>query len=340
MHTVAAPLPPLGLHSLIGLWQFTPWLDLAVLISLAAYTWGMATVARAHPARPWQWWRGLAFLGGLAVIVVAVDSSVGAYDDELFAAHMAQHLLLLAVAPALLLAGRPALLLLHACRNPWHTWTKNALRHPIVNALRFPPLGMALYVAVVVGTHLSSFMNVTLNNPLVHDGEHLLYLATGYLFYLTAIGGEPIRWRLTFPAQFAMLAYVMAVDAFTGVVLMQTNYVMFPAYAAIHRTWGPSLLADLHLSGAIMWVGGDAIMALVLLTLALQVIRGTRPMDNPRWIEQVRAQTLLGSTEPTGRPSRNLDTDAAVLDAYNRRLAVLNQQPPDGHDRAPIRRDR
>ena len=89
-----------------------------------------------------------------------------------------------------------------------------------------------------------------------------------------------------------------------------------------------------------MWVGGDAIMALVLLTLALQVIRGTRPMDNPRWIEQVRAQTLLGSTEPTGRPSRNLDTDAAVLDAYNRRLAVLNQQVPDGHDGPPARQDR
>ena len=88
MHTVAAPLPPLGLHSLIGLWQFTPWLDLAVLISLAAYTWGMATVARAHPARPWQWWRGLAFLGGLAVIVVAVDSSVGAIAPSLPAASM------------------------------------------------------------------------------------------------------------------------------------------------------------------------------------------------------------------------------------------------------------
>src|SRR5665213_1279708 len=318
------PLGPLGVHQFVTRWQFTPWLDLVLAVTVAAYLWGMLRVARAHPARPWPWWRALTFLAGLVVIVVAVDSSIGVYDDQLFADHMVQHLLLLAVAPALLLAGRPVLLLMHASRNPLHTWTKHVLRHPVTAAVTFPLTGMCLYVAVVVGTHLSSFMSLTLTHPLVHDGEHLLYLVTGYLFYLTVIGGEPIRWRLTFPAQFALIAFAMAVDAFTGVILIETNYEMFPEYAALHRTWGPSLLADLHLGGTIMWVGGDAIMAVVAVVLALQVVRGERRMDNPRWIEQVRVGTLLGADAGTGRQTRDVDEDDAAFEAYNRRLADMD----------------
>ena len=317
-------LPPLGVHQLVTRWEFTPWPDLALAITLVVYLWGMWRVARAHPTRPWPWWRTLTFLAGLAVIVVAVDSSIGVYDDELFSDHMVQHLLLLAVAPPLLLVGRPVLLLMHASRNPLHTWTKRVLRHPVTTAVTFPLVGMGLFVAVVVGTHLSSFMSLTLSHPLVHQGEHLLYLVTGYLFYLTVIGGEPIRWRLTFPLQFGLIAFAMAVDAFTGLVLMQTNYEMFPEYAALHRTWGPSLLADLHLGGAIMWVGGDAIMTVVVLVLVLQVVRGRRRMDNPRWLEQVRVGTLLGGDAGVGRRVRDVDEDDAAFEAYNRHLADLD----------------
>ena len=47
------------------------------------------------------------FLAGCAVIVIATQSSIGAYDDVLFWIHMVQHVLLLMVAPPLLLS-RPA----------------------------------------------------------------------------------------------------------------------------------------------------------------------------------------------------------------------------------------
>ena len=287
-------VPPLTASHALTQWQLTPALDLALVATLVVYAWGMVRVARRHPTNRWPWVRALAFTAGLAVVAVSVDSAVGVYDDTLFADHMVQHLLLISVAPPLLVAGRPVLLLLHASRNPLHTWTKRVLRSRVMTALTFPLVGAGLYTAVVVGTHLSSFMSLTLTHPLVHQGEHLLYLVAGYLFFLPVIGGEPIRWRLTFPAQFALLGYAMAVDAFTGVVLMETNYVMFPEYAAEPRTWGPSLLDDLHLGGATMWVGGDAIMAVVLLVLVAQVMRGRRTMDNPRWLEQARVGALLG----------------------------------------------
>ena len=71
----------------------------------AAYLAGAWRVGRRHPARPWPRHRTLAFLLGLAVIAIAVQSSAGAYDDVLFSAHMVQHLLLIMAAPPLPGAG-------------------------------------------------------------------------------------------------------------------------------------------------------------------------------------------------------------------------------------------
>src|SRR5919106_2744796 len=47
------------------------------------------------------------FAAGIAALVLALSSPLSALDDELFWAHMAQHVLLLVVAPPLLLLGRP-----------------------------------------------------------------------------------------------------------------------------------------------------------------------------------------------------------------------------------------
>ena len=48
-----------------------------------------------------------AFFGGLLTIVIALDSPIDAYADQLFWVHMLQHILLLTVAPPLILLGRP-----------------------------------------------------------------------------------------------------------------------------------------------------------------------------------------------------------------------------------------
>jgi putative copper resistance protein D len=44
---------------------------------------------------------------------------------------------------------------------------------------------------------------------------------------------------------------------------------MFPAYLALHRTWGPSLVDDLHIGGVLMWVAGDTLMLWPMVPVAL-----------------------------------------------------------------------
>jgi cytochrome c oxidase assembly factor CtaG len=65
----------------------------------------------------------------------------------------------------------------------------------------------------------------------------------------------------------------MPVDTLVGVVLMLAPHELFPAYARAGRTWGPSLLTDLHDGGLIMFAGSDLIMAGLAVVLAASLVR-------------------------------------------------------------------
>jgi cytochrome c oxidase assembly factor CtaG len=333
---LADPTAPLTRHDALTAWQFVPQVSAALTAAFLLYLFGTWRVRREHPSRPWPLRRTLSFAAALAAIAVATQSSIGAYDDVLFWIHMVQHLLLIMVAPPLLVTGRPVMLLLHAAGNPVHTWTKKAIRSRAVTGLTCPFVAAPVYAAVIVGTHLTSFMNTVLVHPLVHDLEHLLYLAAGYLFFLPVLGSEPIRWRLSYPGKFFLLALAMPVDTFVGVVLTQANHELFPAYAASGRDWGPSLLADLHAGGAVMWVGGDALMLLYILILAVAVLRErSDKVTAGRWLESARLATLAAHASQAGAAavvsdSATADTDEhlAAYNAYLARLAGREQPVP------------
>src|SRR5215468_9042992 len=212
-------LPAFGWRAVLTQWEFAPDVTAVAVAVAAAYLWGTWRVARRHPARPWPWWRAALFLGGVAVVVMAIESGIGAYDEVLAWDHMVQHLLLLMVAPPLLVAGQPVTLLLHASRNPLHTQVKRIVRSRPVAWITWPGFVVAAYAATVVGTHLTGFMNLVTEYDAVHQAEHVLYLVVGYLYFLPLIGREPIKWKVSYPLRLFLLFIAMPVDAFTGVVL-------------------------------------------------------------------------------------------------------------------------
>jgi putative copper resistance protein D len=63
------------------------------------------------------------------------------------------------------------------------------------------------------------------------------------------------------------------VDTFTGLALVNTGHEIFPHYFDVQRTWGPSLVNDLHIGGAIMWVGGDTLMVVAMIPVVVQWLR-------------------------------------------------------------------
>src|SRR6202167_2073358 len=268
-------LPPFGFSEVVSRWQFAPVVTGFVVVAAGLYLWGVLRVRRRHPARPWPLARTGLFLGGLAVVVIATESGIGRYDDVLFSDHMVQHLMLLMIAPPLLVVGQPVTLLLHASRNPLHTGVKKLVRSRPVQWLTWPVFGVVAYCATIVGTHLTDFMNLVTEHDAVHEAEHVLYLVVGYLYFLPLIGKEPIRWKVSYPLRLFLLFIAMPVDAFTGVVL--GSYETHPFVPMEPRSWGPSAVNDLHQGGAVMWIGGAAIMFVMIMVTFFQWTRETRP---------------------------------------------------------------
>ena len=212
-------LPAFSLQQVADRWTFAPVATCLVVAAAALYLWGVWRVGSRHPrgrgrggehgcSSPGSgssWWRPRA--------------ASATYDDVLFWDHMIQHLLLIMVAPPLLVLGQPVTLLLHASRNPLHTWVKRAVRSRVAAFLTWPPFTIAAYAATIVGTHLTSAMNLVMTSQLAHEAEHALYLIVGYLFFLSILGREPIRWRIPYPMRILALIVIMPVDTFTGLVL-------------------------------------------------------------------------------------------------------------------------
>jgi cytochrome c oxidase assembly factor CtaG len=332
-------LPPFSWSEAATNWQFAPIVTAFTALVAAAYLWGALRVRRRHPRRPWPLVRTIPFLLGLLVINLATQSGIGTYDGTLFWDHMIQHLMLLMVAPPLLVAGQPVTLLLHASRNPLHTGVKKLIRSRPIQWITWPAFGVVAYTATIVGTHLTNFMNLVIEHDAIHEAEHVLYLVVGYLYFLPLIGQEPIRWKVSYPLRLFLLFIAMPVDAFTGVVL--GSYQTDPFVPMEPRSWGPSAVNDLHQGGAVMWIGGAAIMFALIMVTFFQWSRETRPSAGMGWLETARRANMadrIAEANPAGAASaqalgraaggaaRNadVDEDEDQLAAYNEYLARIN----------------
>jgi putative copper resistance protein D len=354
-------LPAFGWQAVATHWEFAPVVTAAVAAAALLYLWGAWRVARRHPARPWPWWRTALFLAGLAVVVIATQSGIGAYDDVLFWDHMIQHLLLIMIAPPLLVVGEPVTLLLHASRNPLHTWAKRVIRSRVVSFLTWPVVGLTLYVVTIVATHLTRLAHETLVNDTLHNAEHVLYLVVGYLFFLPLIGREPIRWRVSYPIRVLIFALAMPVDTFTGLILGYQGASFAASVAGQRPPGAPSPVEDVHWAGAAMWIAGDAIMFGFMIFVVWQWSRDDRTSSfGHSWLEKARASNFdslvaqppadqaaanpaspgqaaaapaAGRSGPPGTSRAGIDDDEHLA-AYNAYLARLNSAASE-HDRSP-----
>jgi putative copper resistance protein D len=314
------------LHPLFGSALFTAWhldaIAVTVLVLAAAtYLTAAALVPLRTPGARWPVRRTAAFFGGLAVCAFATNGSIAVYDQVLFTAHMAGHLALVMVAPALLVAGHPMTLALAAAPPGRRDRLERLFRGRVIAFVTAPPVALATYALVIVGSHLTGVMDTIMRNTWAGQVEHLVYLVAGCQFFVLVVGREPIRWRLASPARWLLLAIGMAVDTFTGIVLMQGTHAVHLQPSALDV----DALSDTRTGGAIMWFGGDAIMAAVMIGLVLRWLQAVdRGPAEKGWLEQARGTTFAVHTGSAGADTVD-DEDDAARQAYNDWLAKLNQ---------------
>ena len=263
----AAPTLPIILTTWTA--DLLPWI--AIVAATVAYLAAVRLVNRLHPTNRVPGWRVAAWLGGVAAIGVALLSAVDAYAESLFSVHMVQHLLLAMVAPPLLALGAPVTLALRVASPRIRRGILLPILHSrLVQAVSWPPVGWAIFAAVMWATHFSPLFNAALENEGLHSAEHLLYLGAGALFWWPVVGADPVRWRLSPIGRMVYLASQMPFNTAVGLAIYFAPAVLYPHYASITRTWGPDPFIDQQLAGIVMWGIGDVILlgALVLAVAA------------------------------------------------------------------------
>jgi putative membrane protein len=256
-------VPPLSSPlDLLTAWSFDLSLQIPLLATAAAFIWAVLEIRRQHPGNPVPAWRVASFLLGLAVIEVALEGIVGQYDDVLFVDHMIQHLLLMLVAAPLMVLGTPITVALRvATPDVRRRWLLPLLHSRAVAFLSHPLVGLALFTASLWITHFSPIYELAIENGLVHDMEHGVYLAAAILFWGPILGADPVRVRVPFVMRLVAVLFAMVQGSFLGVVIVLAPAPLYAHYADLNLGY-ITALADQQMAGAVMWVVGAILIPL------------------------------------------------------------------------------
>jgi putative copper resistance protein D len=259
------PAEPPSVLGLVTGWTFEPAVVLPLALAVVVWLRLVGRVDRAHPANPVPRRRTVAFLAGIVVIAIALMSGIDTWDTTLFSVHMVQHLLLTLVAAPLIALGAPITLLLRAATPDVRRRVILPILHSrIVRVISFPLVAWLLFAGVMWGTHFSPLFDASLENPLIHDLEHALYLGAGLLFWWPAVGLDPSPWRMPHPVRVMYVFLQMPQNTFLAVTILSSGAVLYRHYATLVRPWGPSALDDQRVAGSLMWLVGDILFLVAI----------------------------------------------------------------------------
>lgn len=212
------------------------------------------------------------FAMGAVLLVIALLSPLEALSSTLLSAHMVQHILLIAVAPPLLVLGKPEVAWLWAL--PAH-WRRGMARHgPLRSVLAFlspcsGPIPAALiHMATLWVWHSPMLFDAAVASDRLHWLEHVMFFGTALLF-----------WRAVIKAHSGREAAAAALIA-CFITLLQSGLLSallsFAREALYHAPdtmdWGLTALEDQQLAGAIMSLPMCAIYLAAGLVMALRLL--------------------------------------------------------------------
>jgi len=210
-------------------------------------------------------WRLCCFLAATLVVLGALMSPIDSLADQLFAAHMVQHMLLLDIAPILGILALTKVLLRPVTRGV-HVVERRA------GALAHPAFAVVLYVGVIYAWHIPAAYDLAVRHEDVHVLEHLTFLIAGSLYWWHLI--SPIRARMRLGGM-GPIAYMASSKLFVGALGMAIAFApsaLYPAYAHTGPIWGLSQLDDQGVAGLIMAVEQSLVMGVAIVVLFIGML--------------------------------------------------------------------
>jgi cytochrome c oxidase assembly factor CtaG len=255
-----------------GDWSFGVPLVLIVLLAVLYRLGDRRTITPARTAAA-QRWHGVAFYAALLMLVIALCSPLDALSEQLFWAHMVQHILLMLVVAPLIVIARPWIRLWRALplasRRRLGRWLARGERAaPLRSASRLlggPAAGLVAFSAVLAVWHLPGMFDATLRSSTLHALEHTLFLLAAVMLFKQMIPSPPLQMRLAEAQRILYAVAAMVVSWVLAVVLALAPDPLYGFYAHLpHRPGGISALADQQIAAGVMWVPGSITFVIVI----------------------------------------------------------------------------
>ncbi len=271
-------IPTTTVADLFTQWDI-PWVVTSKLALIAViYMRGFRRIRRTRPAQ-FPVWRLWSLLGGLVALFVAVSSPLDTFSESLLFMHMAQHFVLMSIAPPLIVLGAPVVPMLRGLPR----WFIRLLR-PLFVTQALPAAGRFLtqprvaWLAMAVsfiGWHIPRAYEFALSSENWHNCEHACFFFTNLLFWWPVIRPWPTRAQFSLWLLVPYLLLGEVVNTILSAFLCFSGRVLYPSYAAIPRPFGLSALNDQVAAGAFMWICGSMVFVIPAVILVARLLSPT-----------------------------------------------------------------
>ena len=262
-------------------WTFSPGAVALLLIVTGWYVYRWSVV-RDRPIR-------LAlFLAGIVTIAAALLSPIDVLGEQVFFMHMAQHLLLLDIAPILLILG--------VSRKILRPLTKAFLpAERSAGWFATPVFAITLYVLAMWVWHIPAMYDLALNHGGVHILEHLSFGIAGGLYWWHIFSPIRPRHRLIGLGTAGYMASTKVMVGLLGVFLTFAPHSFYAFYQHQPRYWGLTSGEDQAIGGAIMALEQMIVMGAAFAWLFIRMLTESNRADE-------RAERFARAPEPEGAP--------------------------------------
>ena len=255
----------LTLHNVLTQWDTSPFALLTLATVLVVGAWYIQSVwALSAKGRKWSRKRTTAFLTGLVLIDLALQSPIATLTMGYFEAHMVQHLLLMVTAPPLLALGAPMTLALQTSGRATKVRLLRVLNSRVFKWWSHPIPTAAVFYVSMFAFFLTSAVDVAMNHMWLMDVVNVAFLVAAMHFWWPIVGMDLIpHWPMSHGMKMVSLLIGVPIESFLALALL----------ASVRPAASMYSLSSTHAGAGILWIGAEAFTFLALIPVFLQWLR-------------------------------------------------------------------
>jgi putative membrane protein len=270
-------------------WSWEPALTIPLFaLGVALLSGSVRLGERSRYSSQWRKQATCLALGWLS-LVLAFNSPLHELGEHLFWMHMVQHEVLLLISAPLFALGNPFVTVLAAlpvrlaADVGW--FLRSSGLHATARSLCRPLPAWCLGAAALWIWHIPFLFDGTLRSDWIHAAQHLSFLATGFLFWVSLL--ESRARHADYGVSILYLFATAVQTGFLGLLLTYSARPWYSPYIPLAPSFGYTALEDQQVGGLIMWVPAGIVFTGIALLLV------------PAWLRSSDARLALWAGHST-----------------------------------------